>query len=112
MELQQVLINMLMNATEAFNGAPAATQERRVVISARVTDDRVSVIVSDNGPGVPPALEGNLFEPFVSTKSEGLGLGLSICAAIAESHGGNIALENNQGGGASAILTLPVAKGE
>jgi signal transduction histidine kinase len=48
----------------------------------------------------------------VSTKSEGLGLGLSICAAIAESHGGNIALENNPNGGASAILTLPAAKRE
>jgi signal transduction histidine kinase len=53
-----------------------------------------------------------MFEPFVSTKSVGLGLGLSMCATIAESHGGSTALANNRDVGASAILTLPVAKME
>jgi len=111
-ELQQVLINMLMNAMEAFTSTPGQMHNQTIMIKSRAADDRVGIIVSDNGSGVLPALQANLFEPFVSTKSEGLGLGLSICAAIAESHGGNIALENNHDRGASAVLTLPLGKGE
>jgi signal transduction histidine kinase len=108
-ELQQILINLIMNAMEACCSMPSFTRSSKIAIKAELAHERIRLIISDNGPGVPPALNGNMFEPFVSTKSEGLGLGLSICVTIAESHGGNIALENNQGGGASAILTLPVA---
>jgi C4-dicarboxylate-specific signal transduction histidine kinase len=74
--------------------------------------ERIRLVVLDNGPDVPAVRLGNMFEPFVSTKSEGLGLGLSMCATIAESHGGSTALANNRDVGASAILTLPVAKME
>ncbi len=111
-ELQQVLINILMNAMESFGSPPFAEGYKKVTIRTEARDIRVCITVSDNGPGVPRALDGNMFEPFVSTKSEGLGLGLSICTTIAELHGGNIALENNQDGGATATLTLPVAKRE
>ena len=108
-ELQQVLINLLMNAMEAFDAIPLE-RNRKIVIRAETADERVSIIISDNGPGLASAPQGNLRERSVSTKTEGLGLGLSICATIAESHDGSIALENNKDGGASAILTLPVAK--
>jgi C4-dicarboxylate-specific signal transduction histidine kinase len=81
-----------------------------MAVKAGLAHERIRLVVSDNRLAVPAALLGDMFEPFVSTKSEGLGL--SMCATIAEFHDGSIALENNQDVGASAIFTLPVAKME
>jgi C4-dicarboxylate-specific signal transduction histidine kinase len=105
-QLQQLLINLLMNAMEA-SITPASAH--RVSLNAHRHGDKVRITVLDNGPGIPDEIRNRLFEPFVTSKAEGLGLGLSICATIAESHGGEIALEDNPEGGTSANLILPVA---
>ena len=104
-QLQQVLINLLMNAMEAMS----SEQPSDYNIKLRTVSDgrQVKVAVSDNGPGVPAEVRANLFQPFFSTKERGLGLGLSICATIAKSYGGEIVIENNADRGATASLTLP-----
>lgn len=108
-ELQQLLINLVMNAVEACS--TCAFRPRRVIVGATSLRGWVRIAVSDNGPGVPAAFEAGIFEPFATTKSGGLGLGLSICAAIAEIHGGGIAFTNNARSGASAFLTVPAFEG-
>jgi C4-dicarboxylate-specific signal transduction histidine kinase len=67
---------------------------------------------ADNGPGLPDDLEGGVFEPFVSTKPEGLGMGLSISRTIIESQGGKLLAENNSGGGATLRVLLPAHTGD
>lgn len=108
-ELQQVLVNLVTNAVEACS--TSAFRAGRVVVSATSLRGWVRIAVLDNGPGVPAAFEAGIFEPFATTKSGGLGLGLSICAAIAEMHGGGIAFTNNACSGASAFLTVPAFEG-
>jgi C4-dicarboxylate-specific signal transduction histidine kinase len=105
-QLQQLLINLLMNAMEA-SITPASLH--KVSLKAHRHGDKVRITVLDNGPGIPNEIPNRVFEPFVTSKAEGLGLGLSICATIAESHGGKIAFEDNPDGGTSANLILPVA---
>jgi C4-dicarboxylate-specific signal transduction histidine kinase len=105
-QLQQVLINVVMNSMEAIKPTPERVP--KIALSAKSHGDNVRIVVSDNGPGIATEVANRLFEPFVTTKSQGLGLGLSICATIAESHGGSILIENNPDGGATAVLTLPV----
>jgi C4-dicarboxylate-specific signal transduction histidine kinase len=105
-QLQQLLINLLMNAMDASTTPDSV---HKVSLKAHRDGDKVRITVLDNGPGIPNDIRNRLFEPFVTSKAEGLGLGLSICATIAESHGGEIALEDNPAGGTSANLILPVA---
>jgi C4-dicarboxylate-specific signal transduction histidine kinase len=105
-QLQQILINLLMNAMEA-SATPAGIH--KVLLKAQRHGDKIRIAVVDNGPGIPDDIRDRLFEPFITSKAEGLGLGLSICATIAESHGGEIALEDNPDGGTAANLILPVA---
>lgn len=95
-----------MNAMEA-SATPDSVH--KVSLKAHRHGDKIRIAVLDNGPGIPDGIRDRLFEPFVTSKAEGLGLGLSICATIAESHGGEIALEDNPDGGISASLILPVA---
>src|SRR3546814_7760320 len=93
---QQGLINLIRNAMEAMSGSPV----RQLVISSRIQDRQfVRVSVEDSGPGVPKAIAENLFRAFVSTKAQGMGLGLSICRTIIEANGGRIWLEPRSGGG-------------
>ena len=66
--------------------------------------------MSDNGPGLAAAVAGRLFEPFVTTKPEGLGVGLAICRSIAERHGGRLTADTPPGGGFRMTLTLPAAR--
>jgi two-component system sensor kinase FixL len=103
-QAQQVLVNLIINAIHAFDGI--ATQPRRVRVLARhEADDLVTVEVRDNGPGVA---EGNLeriFTPFFSTRTDGLGLGLSLSRSIVEAHGGKIYAVNRESG-ASFVFTL------
>ncbi len=101
-QLQQIILNLVRNAMEApQNGAP-----RRVEISGRQTPQGYQILVSDNGPGVPADMAGKLFEPLVSSKSGGMGLGLSICRTIVEAHGGAIELVPSALGGAGFAFTL------
>jgi signal transduction histidine kinase len=103
-QIEQVVFNLVRNAIEAMEGC-----ERRVLtIATRLTaDNMVEVSVADTGTGVSPTIRTPLFEPFVTTKARGLGIGLSICRVIVEAHGGRLRAEDNPGGGAIFRFALP-----
>jgi two-component system sensor histidine kinase KdpD len=103
--VEQVLVNLLENALK-YTGA-----EAEIEIGARAGDGEILVEVADQGPGIPPGEEGRIFEPFRRASSErrpGVGLGLAICRAIIQAHGGRIWVENRPRGGASFKFTLPL----
>lgn len=102
--IQHTLLNLLQNAVDATDGTPVD-----IGISASDKGQVVEICVADSGPGIDRALLPNVFEPFVSTKSDGLGIGLSICKAIVEAHGGVITLRNRIDRGAIACFTVPLA---
>ncbi|HVO89367.1 MAG TPA: two-component system sensor histidine kinase KdpD [Casimicrobiaceae bacterium] len=106
--IERVLVNLLENATKY---TPPGTPIR---IGARHVDDVVEVVVEDRGPGLPPGRERAIFEKFTRGEKEsavpGVGLGLAICRAIVEAHGGRIHAENREGGGARFIFTLPAGE--
>lgn len=102
--LQQVLLNLLMNAMDAMAETPPG--RRQVTITSEVRTADVDVSVRDTGPGVPADILGTLFTPFVTTKSHGLGIGLTIVRSIVEAHGGTIVARNNPEGGATFTVTL------
>jgi C4-dicarboxylate-specific signal transduction histidine kinase len=105
-QLQQLVLNLLLNAADAMSNLPA--QERRVEIETRKRDDgSCEMAVSDRGPGVSPELKAKVFKPFVSTKEKGLGLGLAICRSIALAHGGTLQFDDSRQTGARVVLTLP-----
>ncbi len=108
-QIQQVLINLIRNAVEAMADSPV----RQLTVTSR-PDQRgfVRVIVADTGPGVTPEVAAQLFTAFVSTKAEGMGLGLSICRTIVEANGGRIWMERGADGGTEFHFTLVSAKAE
>lgn len=105
-QLQQVLLNLILNAMEAMEGTPPA-QRRIVVRIATAGPGDAEVAVRDNGHGIPGAQLPHVFDAFRSTKGSGMGLGLSIARYIVEAHGGRIRAENNAEGGATLRFTLP-----
>jgi len=105
-QIQQVIINLVRNAVEAMQGS---STRLLVVATMQDGDDGVRVSVADTGPGLAPDVAASLFQPFVTTKANGLGIGLSICRTIVESHGGRLWMEPNEGGGAVFHFRLPVA---
>ena len=102
--LEQVLVNLVVNAMDAMAGTPPL--RRRLTISTEVRDAVVEVAIRDSGTGVPPELIDTLFTPFTTTKSHGLGIGLTIVRTILEAHGGTIGVYNNHEGGATFVVTL------
>jgi len=102
-QIQQVLINLLRNAVDAME----ASQRRELVIAtASADDDMISISVTDTGSGIAPEMMPQLFQPFVTNKRHGMGVGLSISRTIVEAHGGRIAVEQNPGGGTIFRFTL------
>jgi C4-dicarboxylate-specific signal transduction histidine kinase len=104
-QLQQVLVNLIINAIEAMRDL--GEEERELLISSRSEPDGVSVGVRDAGPGLSPESLSRLFEPFYTTKPEGMGMGLSICRSIIEAHGGRLWASANMPCGAIFQFTLP-----
>lgn len=102
-QLQQLVVNLARNAMEA----PATDARRRVRISGRpLGSGGYTITVEDNGPGVAPELKNSLFDPLVSTKKDGMGLGLSICRTIAKTHRGSIESAETALGGAAFVVSL------
>ncbi|WP_336489542.1 PAS domain S-box protein [Methylobacterium nigriterrae] len=105
-QVQQVLVNLLRNAREAMQHG----ERRELTIDARPAGpETVEIAVSDTGPGISDEVADRLFQPFVTTKQGGMGVGLSICRTIVEAHGGRLWVERNDAGGATFRLTLPAA---
>jgi two-component system sensor kinase FixL len=108
-QIQQVLINLVRNACDAMADV-RRSQHRLTVKTGRRCDESVVITVADNGAGLPEELRGSLFEPFVTTKRNGMGLGLTISRAIISGHRGEIWFEENPGGGSIFGFSLPPAK--
>jgi PAS domain S-box-containing protein len=104
-QLQQVLLNLIINAIEAMRDV--GEEERELLISTRNESDGVSVEVRDSGPGFAPAVLERVFEAFYTTKAGGLGLGLSICRSIIEAHGGRLSASPNVPRGAVFRFVAP-----
>ncbi len=104
-QIQQVLLNLIRNAIEAMEHEP----RRTLTITARREGAQVEIGVADTGPGLAPDVASQLFQPFVTTKPDGMGIGLSICRTIIESHHGRLWAEDNPGGGTVFHFTLPIA---
>jgi len=106
-QIQQVIMNLLINAMDAVrgvgDGAPVIT------IGTRMEDGWIDIHVRDTGPGITETSQNTLFKPFYSTKKDGLGIGLTICRSIIEAHGGILSAQNQPGGGARFSFRLPAA---
>jgi two-component system sensor kinase FixL len=108
-QIQQVLINLMRNAVEAM----AASDRRELEVKTCLLDDEtIEISVADSGPGLSPEVADHLFEPFVSTKRNGMGLGLSICRSIVEAHGGRLCANSGPGGGTIFRFTLAALPAE
>ncbi|RVC17681.1 ATP-binding protein, partial [Mesorhizobium sp. M7A.F.Ca.AU.002.02.1.1] len=108
-QIQQVLLNLMRNAVEAMQDSPR--RELKVTTIAR-DDGMAEVSVIDTGPGLAPEVSAQLFQPFVTTKKQGMGVGLSICRTIVESHGGHIWAEAMPTGGTAFRFTLRIVEKE
>lgn len=108
-QLQQVLLNLIVNAADAMAGL--TPHHRQVIVKVSAVGRTIEAAVTDNGRGIPPDQLGRIFEPFVTTKSEGLGMGLAISRTIIEFHGGRLWATNNSDHGATFHLALPAANG-
>ena len=105
-QIQQVVVNLVRNGVEALTDSKV----RKLAISTAATEgDGVEVAVCDSGPGVTKEITGRLFQSFVTTKAQGMGLGLSICRSIVEDHGGRLWAERNQERGMTFRFTLPIS---
>jgi signal transduction histidine kinase len=103
-QIEQVVFNLVRNAVEA---TPANTPCVLTVTSELTPEGSIQISVADDGPGLPSTIRARLFEPFITTKASGLGVGLSICRVIIEAHGGQLWAEDNPGGGTIFRFTLP-----
>ena len=106
-QLQQVILNLIINAVEAMSGVSEASREL-VITSQKDGTDSVHVAVQDSGPGLPPDCYDRLFDAFYTTKTGGMGMGLSISRSIVVQHGGRIWASRGPGSGATIQFTLPI----
>lgn len=108
-QLLQVLMNLVLNACDAMDDAPAGAR-RLLVRTAMGEAEDVLIAVIDSGVGVPAETRERIFEPFHTTKAEGMGMGLSVSRSIIEAHSGRIRSVNSPGGGATFHVLLPASK--
>jgi signal transduction histidine kinase len=106
-QILEVFLNISMNAIEAMQG-----QAGTLFVDMNVEEDRIGVIFKDNGPGIQEEIFKHLFEPFMTTKGSGLGLGLSISYGIVQRHGGQIQVKSESGQGATFTIWLPLKMGD
>ncbi len=106
-QIQQVIVNLMRNAVEAMEQSPRRELTLEAALAA--AGGPVVVRIVDTGPGLAPDVANRLFQPFVTTKPQGMGVGLSICRSIVEGHGGTLVAEANPGGGTVFSFTLPLA---
>ncbi len=104
--LGQALLNLMRNGIEAMQGS--ARDDRVLAIDARAESGHIHIAIADRGPGIAPEVATQLFEPFYTTKEEGMGMGLNICRSIVEAHQGRLILEANPGGGSRFTVSLPL----
>lgn len=108
-QIQQVLLNLIANACEAM--MDTKPDNRSLTVATAVGEDRaLQVTVADSGGGIDAHIRSRLFEPFLTTKKNGLGIGLSICSAILSAHGGKVRAVDNLQGGATFVVTLPIPR--
>ncbi len=105
-QIQQVVVNLVRNGMEALGASP----RRELTIRTARADDDVEVAVSDTGPGLSPEVTSQLFQPFITTKPKGMGLGLSISRSIVEAHGGRLQAAPNLEGGVTFLFFLPLPR--
>jgi hypothetical protein len=108
-QLQQVILNLILNAVEAMSSVSDGTREL-AISTEQSQEDRVLVTLRDSGPGIDPDHLERVFETFYTTKSSGVGMGLSICRSIINAHGGRLWAEANRPKGMIFRFTLPVGK--
>jgi len=108
-QVQQVLLNLMRNAIEAMETSPTRDL---LIATAPADDSMIEIRVADTGSGIAPGIAGQLFQPFVTTKRQGMGVGLSISRTIIEAHGGAMTVRANPGGGTIFTLTLPAVAQE
>jgi signal transduction histidine kinase len=106
-QIQQVLLNLVRNACDAMS----ASENRQLTLTTDAAlENGAGILVADTGKGVPPELQDKVFEPFITSKNHGLGLGLAISRTILKAHGGSIWCKQNPGGGAIFAFALPAAE--
>jgi two-component system sensor kinase FixL len=111
-QIQQVVFNLVRNSIEAME---ECAPPRHLVVSTRLIGvmsaySTAEVSVCDTGPGLAPEVQANLFQPFVTTKEKGMGLGLSICRSIIDAHGGRLQAISNQNRGVTFRFTIPLTE--
>jgi two-component system sensor kinase FixL len=109
-EIQQVMLNLVRNAMDGMDEID--DKKRQLKISVRPVDDVVEIAVEDSGPGIPKQLAEQVFEPFFTSKEDGLGLGLAISRSIVEAHKGRVAIGQSSLGGAKVRFSLPIYSDE
>jgi signal transduction histidine kinase len=108
-QLRSVLVNLVLNAFEAMAEAPGADEPRLAIRISSAGGEGVTIAVSDNGPGVPPALRERIFYPFFTTRADGTGVGLAEAQKAVLNHGGSLGVRDGEGGGATFVIHLPAA---
>ena len=110
-QLQQVVLNLILNAVEAMSSVDDMARELSISTEQSQADG-VHVAVRDSGPGIDPEHRERVFEAFYTTKSRGIGMGLSICRSLIDAHGGRLWAEANEPRGAVFRFTLPAAESD
>lgn len=105
--IEQVILNLINNAVHAMDSSES---EKKLKISSSATEKTINIRISDSGPGIAEEIRDQIFDPFYTTKTDGSGIGLSLCRRIITDHSGSIRIETSSYGGASFVIELPLTK--